>query len=151
MSKICALCPSFLNKFTQIWHHAFAPCAELFAFSPRFWVRSTLYAQRPTFMKFTQGLGAKSGALTTLKPQCWTFLNLGQIYVPVPTLIKQIHSTQSAQLKSFESFNFFCNFLASASVKIGVDKFIKIISIRCSFTDFTARVLVTKEIETNCT
>jgi hypothetical protein len=35
----------FLNKFALIWHHAFGPCAELIAFSPRFWVRSTIYAQ----------------------------------------------------------------------------------------------------------
>jgi hypothetical protein len=34
----------FLNKYTLIWHPAFAPCAQLFAFSTRFWVRSTLYA-----------------------------------------------------------------------------------------------------------
>jgi hypothetical protein len=47
---ICALRLSILSKFTPIWHHAFAPCAQLFAFSPRFWVRSTLYAHRPTFM-----------------------------------------------------------------------------------------------------
>jgi hypothetical protein len=47
---------SFLNKFTPIWHHAFAPCAQLLAFYPRFWVRSTLYALRPTFLKSTPGL-----------------------------------------------------------------------------------------------
>jgi hypothetical protein len=47
--------PIFLNKFTIIWHHAFAPCAQLFAFSPRVWVCSTLYALRPTFMKSTPG------------------------------------------------------------------------------------------------
>ncbi len=38
-------------------------------------------------------------------------------------------STQSAQLKSFESLNFSCNFVASASVKIDVSKFNKIYEI----------------------
>jgi hypothetical protein len=47
--------PIFLSKFTLIWHHAFEPCAQLFAFPPRFWVRFTLYALRPTFMKSTPG------------------------------------------------------------------------------------------------
>jgi hypothetical protein len=51
--EICALRPSFLNKFTLIWHLAFAPCAQLLVLSPRFLVRSTLYALCPTFMKFT--------------------------------------------------------------------------------------------------
>jgi hypothetical protein len=36
MLEICALRPSFLHKFTQIWHHALSPCAQLIAFSPRF-------------------------------------------------------------------------------------------------------------------
>jgi hypothetical protein len=51
--QICALRPTFLNNFTLIWHHVFAPCAQLSTFSPRFWVRTTLYAVRPTFMKST--------------------------------------------------------------------------------------------------
>jgi hypothetical protein len=38
--EICALRPSFLHKFTLIWHHAFVTCAQLIAFFPRF--RSTL-------------------------------------------------------------------------------------------------------------
>jgi hypothetical protein len=54
--EICALHPSFLYKFTLIWHYVFAPCAQFFAFSPRFWLRSTLYALRPTFMKSTPGV-----------------------------------------------------------------------------------------------
>jgi hypothetical protein len=54
MLEIWALRPSFLNKFTLVWHHAFAPCAQLFKFSPRFWVRPALYALRPTFMTSTQ-------------------------------------------------------------------------------------------------
>jgi hypothetical protein len=45
-----------MNKFTLIWHLAFAPCAQLFALSPRFSVRSTLYALRPTLMKSTPNL-----------------------------------------------------------------------------------------------
>jgi hypothetical protein len=52
--EICSLRPSFLYKFTLIWHHAFAPCAQLI-FS-QIWVRSTLYAIHPTFMKSTPGL-----------------------------------------------------------------------------------------------
>jgi hypothetical protein len=43
---ICALHPSFLHKFTLIWHHAFAPCI----FS-QILVRFTLYTVGPTFMK----------------------------------------------------------------------------------------------------
>jgi hypothetical protein len=48
--------PSFLHKFSLIWHHAFAHCSQLFALSPRFWVRSTLCALHPTFMKSTPEL-----------------------------------------------------------------------------------------------
>jgi hypothetical protein len=29
------------------------PCGQLFAFSPKFWMRSALYALHPTFMKST--------------------------------------------------------------------------------------------------
>jgi hypothetical protein len=54
--EIGALHPSFLIKFTLIWHYAFVPCTQLFALSPRFLVRSTLYALHPTFMKSTPGL-----------------------------------------------------------------------------------------------
>jgi hypothetical protein len=45
--EICALRSSFLHKFTIIWHHAFAPCAQLIALSSRFgWAqRFTPYAQ----------------------------------------------------------------------------------------------------------
>jgi hypothetical protein len=32
MLRFCALHPSFLHKFTLIWHHAFAPCTQLIAF-----------------------------------------------------------------------------------------------------------------------
>jgi hypothetical protein len=42
----------------------------------------------------------------------------------------KIDSTQSAELKSFETPIFLCNFLASASVKIDVNKFLKITYIR---------------------
>jgi hypothetical protein len=38
----------------------------------------------------------------------------------------KIDSTQSAPLKSFLSLNFSCNFVASASAKIDVNKFNKI-------------------------
>jgi hypothetical protein len=57
--EICALHPSFSIKFSLIWHLTIAPCAQLFALSARFLVRSMFYALRPTFMKFTpaQGLG----------------------------------------------------------------------------------------------
>jgi hypothetical protein len=34
--EICALRQSFFQKFTLIWHHAFASCAQLIAFSPIF-------------------------------------------------------------------------------------------------------------------
>ena len=47
--------PIFFNKFTLIGHYAFAHCNQLFAFSFRFWVHSTLYALCPTFMKSTPG------------------------------------------------------------------------------------------------
>ncbi len=48
--------PILFEKFALIWNHAFAPWAQLFALSPRFWVRSMLYPMRPTFMKPTSGL-----------------------------------------------------------------------------------------------
>jgi hypothetical protein len=51
-----ALRPSFLNKFTSIRHYAFAPWAQLIAFSQRIWVRSSLYAVCPTFLKSTLGV-----------------------------------------------------------------------------------------------
>jgi hypothetical protein len=44
--------------FEQIYSNlASCICAlrSTFAFSPRFWVRSTLYTLRPTFMKSTPG------------------------------------------------------------------------------------------------
>jgi hypothetical protein len=39
-----------------------------------------------------------------------------------------------AQLKSFESLNLSCNFVASESAKVDVSKFFKIISIRWIFS-----------------
>jgi hypothetical protein len=74
--KICALHPSFLNKFTLIWHHAFAPCAQFFAVSPRFWVRSMFYAMSPTFMKSTPKVSENEQALILLNislPDAYSF------------------------------------------------------------------------------
>jgi hypothetical protein len=50
MLEICTLRPSFLHKFTLIWHHAFAPSAQLATFLPDL---DALYAMHPTFMKST--------------------------------------------------------------------------------------------------
>jgi hypothetical protein len=51
-----------------------------------------------------------------------------------------LNSTQSAQLKSFKSLNFSCNFAASAIVKIDVNKFFKIISIRWIFSVYQGSI-----------
>jgi hypothetical protein len=45
--EIYPLRQSLLHTFTLIWHHAFAPCAQLIAFPPKFrpWVQ--LYEIHP--------------------------------------------------------------------------------------------------------
>jgi hypothetical protein len=54
--EICALRPSFLHKFTLIWHHVFGPCAPLIAFCLRFGWALRFAPCAKLFMKSTPSL-----------------------------------------------------------------------------------------------